>query len=193
MSSEKPVIDYTATYQQLVGKNPPPPPTSTTPYASLAIDPEIFNTIDGPKDYYMGAWADKECFPAALQNTYKQRGYTIRFPLNTPLSNVSDLYGSKQAGELVQKHYPRYEAYLSGYKKAKIGSKMVAGLYVLGAIWLAWYKYWTLSFKENWRQKKKYIFRKMDPSVPKSELDLKMEEKHKQWLTSYYEEEEDEE
>lgn len=192
-SSEKPVIDYSASYYQLVGKNPPPPPNENTTYVSLAVDPEVFNTIDAPKDYYLGAWADKECFPAALQNTWKQRGYTIRFPLDTPLKNAADLYGSKQAGELVQKFYPKYESFMTGYKKAKVGSKFIVGMYVVAGIWLCWYKYVTLSFKEHWRQRKKYIFRRMDPSVPKNELDLKIEAKHKEWLTTYHEEDEEDE
>lgn len=166
-------------------------------YRTIYFPPEYFQEHDEKKvDYEVGTWADGYCFPAHLREQYRQNGLKIRVPFNSRGNmyrvGANDYFPPEVAAKLTSE-YNKWKEMKKAFNKSKAGGKIVAGFYISTAICILLSKYYIINYREFYRQQEKFRMRVQDPSVNWFNVELReaMEAKHKKWLTTYYEEDEE--
>lgn len=161
----------------------------------LAIPPELFNNTIGRGDSVIGGWQDAAAYDPKVRELWLKQGLTIQFekPLAAKLQgNQAVLFGEEAAKKLIEQKR-KGTAYHYSFLKNKMGSKVFVGLMIGFTVWGL-----TLRFQvQNWRdwmyQRSKFIERlyeleEIGVATPQSE---KLEQAHREWLTHYYEEDEE--
>jgi hypothetical protein len=157
------------------------------------IDPLVFYSMLGDKDRFMGSMRDGELYPDALKETWKHDGLALQFAKGEGHHITPEvMYGSDLGKKVALYNQNLYDRYQQIHRNRYGGMMMGLLFFVMGLYTMYWQWQW-INYRELERQRFKLAMRMIDPDAPMTEGQKNLYAKHKQFLSSYYEEDEEEE